>query len=358
MRKLIFSLCATVLFLGCAGKVIEQETLFYPPLPQQPRLQFLTSITGESDIGGSKSALKDFLLGEDSSLKKLTRPMDIGASRDRIYVIDGELKKVLVLDLKKEEFSYIKGKREGIYRHPVGIWVTQDDIKYVTDIQRKQVLVYDSNQQYARSYGLKGELDKPYDVAVFENRIYVSDFNRHQITVFDKKTGAVIQNIGARGKKEGELYKPAHLAVDNLGNLYVTDAFNYRIQKFSHTGEFVRVIGYHGDVPGAFARPKGLAVDEEAHLYVVDAAFENVQIFDADNAQILLFFGGFTEQPGGMYLPNGVWVDYRNVDFFQKYADRDFRLKYIVYVNNMLGPRKLNVYGFGEWTGEPLPDEL
>ncbi len=355
MRKLILSFFSAVLFIGCAAQVKEQETLFYPPLPQQPRLQFLTSITNEADIGGSTGAFKEFLLGTQKSQKAIARPIDIGASKDKIYVVDGQLQKVLVLDLKEKEFSYIKGKRQGKYFQPVGIWVTEDDVKYITDMQRKQVLVFDSDNMYIKSYGQTDMLEKPYDVAVYEDRVYVSDFNKHQITVFDKETGEITQNFGSLGQEEGEFYRPAHISVDNKGNLYVTDSFNYRIQKFNPDGQFVKVIGRHGDAPGSFARPKGLSVDNEDHLYVADAAFENVQIFHAETAQTLLFIGGYTEVAGGMYLPNGISVDYSNLEHFQNYADKDFRLKYLVYVGNMLGFKKINVYGFGDWTGDPLP---
>ncbi|MBI5409919.1 MAG: hypothetical protein HZA14_11185, partial [Nitrospirae bacterium] len=107
---------------------------------------------------------------------------------------------------------------------------------------------------------------------------------------------------------------------------------------------------------GALARPKGLDVDREGHLFVVDTAFENVQIFDVETADLLLFFGGFGPEPGSMYMPNGIYVDYHNVEYFKKYADKDFNLKYLVYVGNMLGEHKLNVYGFGDWTGAPRPE--
>jgi hypothetical protein len=351
---------AIVVCIGCAGQVKEQkETLFYPPLPQQPRLQFLTSISTETDLGGGgKSAFKEFLIGDDTSEKAIGRPLDIGASKDRIYIVDGTHLKVLILDLKKKEFSFIKGTRLGAYSHPVGIWVTENDFKYLTDFKRKQVIVYDRDNNYVRSYGKAGELEKPYDVAVFEERVYVSDFDRHQITVYDKETGEVIQTIGVLGNDEGEFYKPAQISVDVQGNLYVTDAFNYRIQKFNPNGDFVKVIGFHGDAPGAFARPKGLSIDDESHIYVADTAFENVQIFDAETGQIMLFIGGFTEQPGGMWLPNGIWIDYENVAYFQQYADKDFRIKYLLYVGNMAGPYRLNVYGFGEWIGDPLTGDM
>ena len=86
----------------------------------------------------------------------------------------------------------------------------------------------------------------------------------------------------------------------------------------------------------------------------MDTAFENVQIFDDETTMLLLFFGGFGPAPGSMYLPSGMYIDYLNTEYFQRFVDRDFSITYLVYVGNMLGRRKLNVYGFGTWTGAPL----
>ena len=130
------------------------------------------------------------------------------------------------------------------------------------------------------------------------------------------------------------------------------------MQKFDSNGKFIKSFGYQGDTIGAFARPKGLDIDMEGHLYVVDTAFENVQIFDDDTAEPLLFFGGFGPTPGSMYLPSGIYIDYLNVEYFRKYVDKDFSAKYLVYIGNMLGEKKLNVYAFGEWIGPPLPEEI
>ena len=107
---------------------------------------------------------------------------------------------------------------------------------------------------------------------------------------------------------------------------------------------------------GHFARPKGIAVSRDKRLYAVDTAFENVQIFDVETAEVLLFFGGYETGAGSMYLPNGIHLDYDNIDFFQEFADKDFQLEYLVYVGNMLGEDKMNVYGFGKWIGEPISD--
>jgi hypothetical protein len=180
---------------------------------------------------------------------------------------------------------------------------------------------------------------------------------KNKIFALDKTSGKLKRTIGEKGPAEGQFAKPTHLVVDRQGSVYVTDAFNFRVQKFDPEGKFLKSYGYLGDAFGAFARPKGLDIDRDGHLYVVDAAFENVQIFDVKTGELLLFFGGAGTAPGSMYLPAGIHIDYRNLAYFSNFVDRDFRLKYLVYTGNFFGTEKLNVYGFGDWVGEPIPGE-
>ncbi len=357
---LLFFLSITILF-GCAApekKMEKKETLYYPMPPQKPKLQFLTSITNETDLGKEEGGFKEFLLGETPSEKEIKRPYDIVAARGKIYICDTTINKIIIINLKEKTFDLLKDERGGALVEPEGMWITEDGYKYIADKKRKQVIVYDKDDKFVKSYGKKDELARPLDVAVYENKVYVADFDKHQIVVFDKDSGEVIQRIGegGGGKEEGKFNRPSHVILDKEGTLYIDDSFNFRIQKFSPSGELLKVFGYHGDTIGGFARPKGIAIDDENHLYVVDTAFENVQIFDANSATLLLFFGGFGVGPGSMYLPSPVGIDYVNIDYFSQYVDKDFKVKYLVYVGNTAGVKKINVYGFGEWIGPPLPE--
>jgi hypothetical protein len=71
---------------------------------------------------------------------------------------------------------------------------------------------------------------------------------------------------------------------------------------------------------------------------------------------LLLFFGGFESGPGSMYMPHSIHIDYENSEYFQPYADENFKIDYLIYVGNTLGFRKVNVYAFGQWTGPPPSD--
>jgi len=246
------------------------------------------------------------------------------------------------------------GKNRAIL-DPAGLWVTEDDIKYVADMAKKQIIVFDKNKEFVRAYGGPEVFGKPMDVAVFGNLIYVCDFAKHKIHVLNKKTGEIIREIGGMGIEPGKMYKPTHISLDDEGFLYVNDSSNFRIQVFNKEGNFVKSIGSQGDVSGTFAMPKGIDIDRQKRLYAVDAAFENVQIFDVNTSDLLLFFGGSGPgTPGSMNLPAGMKIDYENVDYFQKYTDKNFKIEYIVYICNMLGNKDLNIYGFGEWIGPPL----
>lgn len=358
MKKNVLILTGLLIFFSCATAPPEKirTVLFYPPLPQQPRLQFLTAITSEQDLGREQGAFQEFLLGEPESEKSIGKAYDIASVKGKIYVLDRSANKLLILDLVNQTFDYLKDQRLGTLSDPSGIWVTTDDCKYIADMKRKQVVVFGRNNEFLRTYGNSELFDKPVDVAVFKNTVYVCDMNKHRVFALDKATGKLKLTIGDIGTGKGRLYKPTHITVDHEGSLYVNDAFNFRVQKFNPRGQFIRSFGRLGDNLGAFARPKGLAVDRQGYLYVADAAFENIQIFD-DKSGLLLFFGGGGTAPGSMYLPAGVHIDYDNVDYFNKYADKDFKLKYLLYVGNYFGPNKLNVYGFGEWIGESLTGE-
>ncbi|MBU0663278.1 MAG: 6-bladed beta-propeller [Proteobacteria bacterium] len=353
-KQLFYTLLCLLFLSACATKNVEEKVpaTFYPQPPEQPRLQFLTTLSSEEDLGIiKKDGLDSFLMGPNVSFSAIGRPYDVSSSPGKIYATDRQINKIVIIDLVAKSFKTLDDNGPGILQVPAGIWVSQDDIKYIADMKRQQIVVFDANNKYVRTYGNKELFEKPVDVAVHENRIFVCDMPKNQVVVLDKDSGKTLLQIGKLGSAEGQLYKPTHITVDDQGNLFVTDAFNFRVQQFDPEGNFVRVFGFHGDQIGGMARPKGLDIDREGHLYVTDAASEYTQIFDK-KAQLLLFFGGPGTGPGKLYLPAGVHIDYDNIEFFNKFADKDFKLKYLFYVCNLSGPNKINVYGFGDWTGK------
>lgn len=359
MMRLLFLLCLApaVLLSACAPTTVKQPTTFYPPLPQQPRLQYLTSITSEEDLGKGTSAFREFVVGKEQSLKQIARAQDIGSVKGKFYISDRTHKRILIIDLEKGEIDYIKAMRQGALKSPFGLHVSDDGYKYVTDGKRKQVVVYGPDDAFVRAYGEAGQFERPLDVAVYGDRLYVVDFPRHAVVVVDKESGETLQTIGKRGTGPAEFDRPTNIRTDSKGNLFVNDSFNFRIQKLTGEGEYIKEYGYPGATLGGFGRPKGLDLSPaDDLLYVVDASFENVQVFSEESTDLLLFFGTYGNSPGSLYLPAALFVDTKNMEYFQRYVDKDFEIKYLVIASSLLGNKRLNIYGFGDWIGEKLPE--
>lgn len=357
MQKLSVVFSILIICTGCAAlsekPAPPPAPVFYPPPPQRPRLQYLYSIAGAHDLGKKASALQEFIFGKiDGPL--LGKPYDVAACKGKIYILDRMVKKLAILDLVGGKMSFLDDRGSGRLGDPAGIWVSADEVKYVADMQRKQVLAFDDANRFLKAYGGPEIFAKPVDVAVYGSRVYVVDMEKEQLFILDRDRGRLIKTVG----EKGELFKPSHVTVGPAGDLFVTDAFHFRIKRFSPDGRRLGTIGFHGDQVGGFVRPKGAAVDQNGRLYVVDAAFENVQIFD-DQGRVLLFFGGPGSGPGDLHLPSGIAVDddEENTAWFQKFADPNFKLDQLVYVTNLFGESGLNVYGFGHWIGESAPGE-
>lgn len=70
-------------------------------------------------------------------------------------------------------------------------------------------------------------------------------------------TGTHLLTIGELGGKAGTFFRPKGVAVDNAGNIYVSDSFLGTIQVFNAAGEFLYVVGDEGTTT-VFETPVGL----------------------------------------------------------------------------------------------------
>lgn len=333
---------------GAAAESAAAAT-FYPPLPNAPRIQHLTTLTGEKDLAAAKGRFADYILGEERESRQLVQPYGVAMHAGKLYVADSRAPGLAIFDFAQRRFSLFTGVAGGRMKLPVNVRIDGDGSKYVTDTGREQVLVYDRDDRFVAAFGRQGQF-KPVDVAIAGDRLYVSDVKNHMIHVLEKRSGRTLFTFGAAGSAAGELFHPTNLALGADGDLYVVETGNYRIQRFSPEGKPVRSYGAVGSVPGSFARPKGIAMDRSGRFYVGDAAFENVQLFDPEG-RLLLDFGQAGEDREGLSLPAGVAVDYDNVEAFRQFAAPGFQIEYLILVSSQFGPNKVDVFAFGQMAG-------
>ncbi|SIR65118.1 hypothetical protein SAMN05421829_1266 [Aromatoleum tolulyticum] len=335
------------------GRDAAAAPTFYPPLPNAPRIQYLTTLSGERDLAVAKGRFAEYILGEEREARQLVQPYGVALTDGKLYVADSRAPGLAVFDLRQRRFTLMQGVGGGRMKQPINVRIDSDGTKYVTDTGREQILVYDREDRFVSAFGRQGEF-KPVDVAIAGERLYVSDIKHQQVHVLDKRSGRTLFTFGEAGSETGQLFHPTNLAIGPQGDVFVVETGNYRVQRFTADGKPVRSYGAVGSVPGSFARPKGIAIDRDGRLYVGDAAFENVQLFDPDG-RLLMDFGQPGEGGEALSLPAGVTVAYEGIDAFRPFAAPGFDIQYVVLVASQFGPNKVDVFGFGTMAGMAYP---
>ena len=115
----------------------------------------------------------------------------------------------------------------------------------------------------------------------------VATTNNHRIHKFDSQ-GTPITAWGSAGSGEGEFaFAPppngpalhgGFIVVDEVGDVYISDTFNHRVQKFDANGTFLSVWASRDAAGAPFEAPGPISADGHGHIYVAD--FQGVTQFD------------------------------------------------------------------------------
>lgn len=196
------------------------------------------------------------------------------------------------------------GSQDGIgsearFRYPSGIAADRSGHLYVADTDNHTIRkVSVPGQGVTTLAGLAGEsggsdgvgplarFSSPSGVAVDgDGNVYVADRANHTIRMVTP--GGTVSTLaglsGTPGSADGtgsaaRFRFPAGVALDVLGNVYVTDSENHTIRKVTPAGVVTTVAGLPGALGGAdgtgsaarFSRPTGIAADAFGSLWVAD----------------------------------------------------------------------------------------
>jgi DNA-binding beta-propeller fold protein YncE len=298
---------------------VNRDMLVWPNPPAIARIRWLDQLTGEPfdpdaftpTKGKKKQSWMDRLAGaqpeQSVNIKipyQLIRPYGIAVdSVGRIYTADEGVDAIFIFNAETKAVELIRNDHEARFGLINGLAVDDNDRLFVSDGKLRQILVFSSKHQQEAAFGAD-VLARPGGIAIDrENRfLYVVDTENDQVIVFDADSFKVLRRIGVSGKKHsltapGTFSLPTNVAVDNEGNVYVTDTLNNRVEIFDADGNFISMFGKHGDGPGYFARPKGIAIDCDGHIWVVDTYQDRVQVFDREG-RLLIYIGGHGAYPG------------------------------------------------------------
>lgn len=153
-----------------------------------------------------------------------------------------------------------------------------------------------------------GSLGGPTDVAVDEDgNVFVTEYYSNRVSKY-APTGVLIKQWGTTGGGNTQFSGPMSVAIDSQGNVYVADSLNARVQKFTGGGQFVLSWGGAGSGNGQFSNPVGIAVDAADRVYVVDNGLDRLQKFTASGV-FLTAWGSGGSANGQFISPFAVDVD-------------------------------------------------
>ncbi len=355
IRSLVLSMVISSWLIGCASTPdqapVTEQAVFYPPPPDAPRLQFLTSFSDAERWVTTKSSFSDFVVGEKEqpeAVGAMHGPYGVAVHNGKLYVCDIPMHCVHIYDMANQTYSRL-GQPDSFFG-PVNIAIADDGTKYICDTQKALILVFDTNDRFVRTMGDPNRCS-PIDVVVVDDELYVCNIKLCKIEVWSRSTGELLRDFSGKGLEPDQLRAPTNLEVGPDGNIYVVDSELSTVKVFSPEGNLLKLIGEPGDRPGYFARPKGIAIDPDGVMYVADAQWEVVQLFTIEG-KTLLYFGGTAAGPEGMGLPAGLTIDSTSIELFREYLAPGFEPKYLLFLANQFGNNKIGVYAFGSMRGQ------
>lgn len=165
---------------------------------------------------------------------------------------------------------------------PRSMTVSDDDELLILD-DAGRVLVYDLQGKLLRKWDMpESDVGNPEGISVLpDKRVVVADTHYHRVVFFDLQ-GKVLGMFGKEGTGPKEFIYPVSVTHDDKGNYYVAEyGYNDRLQKFSPQNEFLLEMGSPGTEEGKFQRMSGM-VWHEGYLYISDAINNRIQKFSDD----------------------------------------------------------------------------
>jgi sugar lactone lactonase YvrE len=180
-------------------------------------------------------------------------------------------------------------------------------IKLATDLS---TFVFQGNVSDNPAGPLNGPVGVTVDPAT--DNAYIADTDNRVIEI--SPTGKFIKQWGTPGRANGQFNTPAAITYSSVGGpaLYVTDAANWRVQKFSLSGQWEATFGSEGTGDGQFTKDaRGIAVDQSGNVYASDIGGNRI-IKWAPNGTPLPSLGGLPYYLNGptnfFYGARGLWI--------------------------------------------------
>lgn len=255
---------------------------------QNHRIQFWPAgATSGTTVAGTTSSA-------GNSATQLNTPLDVFVDTNQnIYVADSNNNRI--------QF-FRNGTTTGITQSTGwggtggfrGVVVSSSNLIYAADGTNHALWLNNTVQLgYAGAGGVSNQLNYPQGIAldttINVGYVYIANTLQHTIIQWDLTPGqgiVVAGSNGFQGTDNVTLKYPAAVKLDPLGNLYVVDNNNHRVQLYCRYptvlsyGRTVAGTGVQGSSAVTLTYPSGIALDKDLNIYVADNSNHRIQKFN------------------------------------------------------------------------------
>lgn len=237
----------------------------------------------------------------------LALPTDVAVGvNGRAFVVDGGNHRVVAFTPTGEHLFSIgrRGSANGEFKDPSGVGIDRQGRIYVADKGNRRIQIFDAGGAFVGSFPVKsgGKAVSPADVAPDADgkALYVTGDSK--VMVFTP-AGILLREWGGNGGFRSS----GTIALSPEGLVFVVDVPNGRVQVFDDTGRPVSQIGEWGALPGQFFRPASVALDSKGYVYVSDNYMDLIEVFDTGYRFSHML--GSQGKPHRFTAPGGIAID-------------------------------------------------
>lgn len=251
-------------------------------------------------------------------------------SQDRVYVFQRFPRSEMMVFEPNGRLITTWG--DGAFKQAHGVWMSEDDILYVTDTNGHTVTQWTCDGTLLATWGTRGTpgVETPFNRPTRAFRapsgeVFVTDgYGNHRVHRFSAD-GELELSWGTEGTGPGEFTRPVHnVCVDERGRVLVLDRGNDRVQIFTRDGEYL-------DQWRDIAMPQEMLIDDDNTVYIIGGRLgtQHVTMMTLDG-ELIARWGEYGTAPGQFVgSPHGIWFDSRG-DLYIIEVEADNRMQKFV----------------------------
>jgi sugar lactone lactonase YvrE len=200
---------------------------------------------------------------------------------------------------------------EGMFQGPGCSAFGPDGNLYVTDTSNGNIQVFDADGKFIKVLFKDGQdnirLGSITGMAISDDgSIYLLQqwnmFGDLHIFVLDKD-GKFIKSFGKQGSGDGQIYNPQGIALDNLGNVYISEPDLKKVSIFKNDGTFLKTWGSSSQENNQFASLYSICRTIDNNIAFSDLNSRRIKVFNPEGTLISEINLNFNENFGLSFYP-------------------------------------------------------